>query len=353
MKLASWPRPVKWAALLALSVVVTIGWTYASLPAALLIGPMIAGIVLAVNGARLDIPKTSYLGAQGVVAAMIASSMTPAIVGTLSQDAVLFAGAAASTLIGATALGWIISRMGFIPGVTAVYGMSPGGASAMVMLSEAHGADRSLVAFMQYSRVLCVAFATTFVTHFWSGTVPHPPGAPWEAPVHWAHLALVLLLAALGQQIARLIRMQAWGLIGPMLFLSALHAGGLITIDLPRWLLALAYALLGWHIGLGFHREALIHAGKRLPIVLAGAITLIGFCGLVAWVVAILGHVDGLTAYLATSPGGADVAAIIASTTPSVNLPFVLALQSIRLFAAIVLAPFIIRLVVRHSAHLQ
>src|SRR6185503_2724528 len=120
--------PVKWIALLALSVAVTSLWSWASLPAALLIGPMIAGIVLGVNGARLDIPRWSCLGAQGVIAAMIAGSMTPAIAHTLGHGAVLFVAAAATTLIGATALGWLMSRTGMMPGATAVYGMSPGAA---------------------------------------------------------------------------------------------------------------------------------------------------------------------------------------------------------------------------------
>ncbi|HSS28702.1 MAG TPA: AbrB family transcriptional regulator [Usitatibacter sp.] len=353
MNVASWPAPAKWVVLLVLSVGVTSLWSAASLPAALLIGPMIAGIVLGVNGARLDIPRWSYLGAQGVIAAMIAGSMTPATAHTLGHGAVLFVAAAATTLIGATALGWLMSRTGLMPGATAVYGMSPGAASAMVMLSEAHGADKSLVAFMQYTRVLCVAFATTLVAHFWAGGTPHPPGAGWLAPVNVGNLALVLALAFLSQQVARLSRLQGYGLIGPMILMGAIHAMGWIEIDLPRWLLAISYALLGWHIGLGFRRQELIHAGRALPLVLGGARALVAFCGLVSWAVAWFGHVDGLTAYLAMSPGGADVAAIIASSTPSVDLPFVLALQSIRLFATIALAPFIIRLVVRHSPHLR
>ena len=353
MNVGSWPRPAKWAALLALSLLITAGWTWGALPAALLIGPMIGGIVLGVNGARLDIPPKAYLFSQGMIAAMIAGSMTPAIGRTLSHGAVLFVTAAATTLIAATLLGWIISRTGLIPGATAVYGMSPGAASAMVMLSEAHGADKSLVAFMQYTRVLCVAFATTFVAHFWAGTDTHPPGAPWMAPVHWGNLALVIVLALVGQQIARLMRLQGYGLIGPMIFLSVLHAAGWLDIDLPRWLLAISYAVVGWHIGLGFRRDALVHAGRALPVVLGGAITLILFCAAVSWIIAVVAHVDGLTAYLAMSPGGADVAAIIAISTPSVDLPTVLALQAIRLFATIALAPIIIKLVVRHSPHLR
>ena len=353
MNVGSWPRPAKWTALLGLSVAITAAWSYAALPAALLIGPMISGIVLGVNGAQLDIPPKAYLFSQGMIAAMIAGSMTPAIASTLSHGALLFITAAATTLVGATLLGWLISRTGLIPGATAVYGMSPGAASAMVMLSEAHGADKSLVAFMQYTRVLCVAFATTFVAHFWAGTDTHPPGAPWTAPVHWGNLGIVIVLALASQQLARLMRLQGYGLIGPMIFLSILHAGGWLEIDLPRWLLAISYALVGWHIGLGFRRDALIHAGRALPVVLGGAITLIVFCGVVSWIISVYAHIDGLTAYLAMSPGGADVAAIIAISTPSVDLPTVLALQAIRLFATIALAPFIIKLVVRHSPHLR
>ena len=353
MNVASWPAPAKWAVLAALSIGVTALWAGASLPAALLIGPMIGGIVLGVNGARLDIPRWSYLGAQGIVGTMIAGSMTPAIAQTLGHGAVLFITAAATTLVGATALGWLMSRTGLMPGATAVYGMSPGAASAMVMLSEAHGADKSLVAFMQYTRVLCVAFATALVAHFWAGGTPHPPGAPWTAPVDWENLAIVLALTFASQQAARLARLQGYGLIGPMILVGAVHAMGWVPIDLPRWLLAMSYALLGWHIGLGFRREELIHAGRALPLVLGGALALVAFCALVSWAVAWLADVDGLTAYLAMSPGGADVAAIIATSTPTVNLPFVLALQTIRLFATIALAPSIIRWVVRHSPHLR
>jgi uncharacterized protein len=353
MNFASWPKPALWSALLALSAVLTIGWSLASLPAALLLGPMIAGIAFGVNGARLDVPRWSYIGAQAVVASLVASAITPMIVKTFSDDAVLFVLAVASTLFGSTAIGWIVSRLGYIPGATAVYGMSPGAASAMVMLGEAFGADKSLVAFMQYTRVLMVVFATTFVAHFVAGTDAHPPGAAWDAPVHWGGLALVMLLALVGQQMARLMRLHGWGLIGPMVFLSVLHAMGIIEIDLPRWLLAIAYANLGWHIGLGFRRDALIHAGKSLPIVVGAAGTLILFCAFVSWCMAKVMHIDGLTAYLAMSPGGVDVAAIIAASTPSVDLPFVLALQSIRLFATVALAPLLIRLVVRHSPHLR
>jgi uncharacterized protein len=348
-----WPAPVQWVALLALSAFMSLIWGAAGLPAGLLLGPMIGGIVFGVHGLRLEVPQWSYLGAQALIGAMVSASITPAIVVSFAHDYGLFCSVITATLLGAAALGWLISRSGLIPGATAVYGTSPGAASAMVLLGEAEGADARLVAFMQYSRVLLVALGAAIVARFWAGAAgAHAPGAPWLMPVHWGNLASVLLLAAVGQQVARLLRLQAWALLGPMLPLSALHAGGWLAIDLPRWLLAAAYALLGWHIGLGFRRDFLRHAGRALPVVAGAALCLMGLCGLLAWCLTQVAHIDALTAYLATSPGGLDSVAIIAASTPRVDLQFVLALQSVRLLFVIVLAPPLTRLVVRLSPHL-
>ena len=352
--LGSWPVPLQWGALLLLSVLISLLWGSMQLPAALLLGPMLGGVVFGVNGVRLSVPRWPYTGAQGIIGAMVSMAITPAIVTTLGSHLVLFGIVMAATLVGAAAIGWLISRSGLIPGATAVYGTSPGAASAMVLLGEAQGADTQLVAFMQYSRVLLVALAAALVAHFWAGGVPaHTPGASWSAPVHWGSLALVLLLIAVGQQLARLLRLPAWPLLGPMLLLAVLHASGWLSLDLPRWLLAASYALLGWHIGLGFRRDALRHAGRALPVVVTAALCLMVLCGALAWCLTQLAHVDALTAYLATSPGGMDSVAIIAASTPRVDLPFVLALQAVRLLFVIGLAPLVTRLVVRHSPHLQ
>src|SRR5258708_21302501 len=221
----------------------------------------------------------------------------------------------AGTLLGAAGIGWLISRMGLIPGATAVYGTSPGAANAMVILGEAEGADARLVAFMQYSRVLLVAVAAALVAHFWAhvGSV-QAPAAPWFEPVRWGALALVLGIALLSQQLARLVRLQAWALLGPMILLSVLHAAGWLPIELPRWLLAAAYACLGWHIGLGFRRDALMHAGRAMPVLIVAALSLMGFCAALAQCLVKFTGTDALTAYLATSPGALDSIAIITSS---------------------------------------
>jgi uncharacterized protein len=347
-----WSTAARWLALVALSAVISMAWSAAHLPAALLLGPLIGGVFFGVNGVRLSVPRWPYVAAQALIGALVAASITPAIVATLGHDSLLFGVVISATLLGAAGLGWLISRFGLIPGATAVYGTSPGAATAMVVLSEAQGADPRLVALMQYVRVLLVVLAAVLVAHFWAGTSAHAPGLAWSAPVHWASLLEMLLLALLAQQAARLLRIQAWALLGPMLLLSALHSAGWLSIELPQWLLAGAYALIGWNIGLGFRREDLRHGRQALPVVVAAALCLIALCGFLAWCLTWLAHVDPLTAYLATSPGGLDSVAVIASSTPRVDLPFVLALQSVRLLFVIALAPALTRVVVRYSPHL-
>jgi hypothetical protein len=117
---------------------------------------------------------------------------------------------------------------------------------------------------------------------------------------------------------------------------------GWLSIELPRWLLTFSYACLGWRIGLRFTRPLLLHAARVFPRVLVCTLALVLFCaGLGALLVVFLG-VEPLTAYLATSPGGADSVAIIAAAS-KVDAGFVMAMQMSRLMAVLLLGPVMAR----------
>jgi membrane AbrB-like protein len=70
---------------------------------------------------------------------------------------------------------------------------------------------------------------------------------------------------------------------------------------------------------------------------------LIAICGLIAAVLVAAG-IDPLTAYLATSPGGADSVAIIAASS-NVDLRFVMAMQTARLLVVLLTGPSIARFI--------
>ncbi len=91
---------------------------------------------------------------------------------------------------------------------------------------------------------------------------------------------------------------------------------------LPVTLLELAYACIGWYVGLRFTWETLRLTFTALPGILAATLVVIALCAGWAVLLTFLLPIDLLlTAVLATSPGGLDSVAIIAvgsqATCPS------------------------------------
>jgi membrane AbrB-like protein len=83
-----------------------------------------------------------------------------------------------------------------------------------------------------------------------------------------------------------------------------------------------------------------------LIVAIAG---LIGVCALFGAVLSAVAGIDPLTAYLATSPGGADSVAIIAAST-KVDLPFVMTMQMIRFLAVLVTGPALAKFLAQRAA---
>lgn len=349
--LARLPRAGQWALLLAASMAFAALLEAADLPAALLLGPMIAGILVGVGGGTIRVPRRPYFGAQAIIGCLIAAAITPTILVSFLQDWPLFLGVVLSTLLASSVLGWLMSRWQVLPGTTGVWGSSPGAATAMVLMAEAFGADARLVAFMQYLRVVCVATAASLIARFWVETgAAGPPAIVWFPPLDAGPFAVTLALAGLGAVAGQFLRIPAGPMLVPLVVGAVLHALGLIEIELPEWLLAIAYALVGWNIGLGFTRPVLLHAARALPQILLSILVLIAFCGGLACVLVRTLGVDPLTAYLATSPGGMDSIAIIAASS-DVDLPFVMALQTVRFFLVVLLGPSVARFIARRSPH--
>jgi hypothetical protein len=137
-------------------------------------------------------------------------------------------------------------------------------------------------------------------------------------------------------------------LLLPMFCGVFLSAKGWIAIEMPPWLLAVAYAVVGWRVGLRFTRPLLVHAARVLPRMIACTFALIALCAGLAAILAAGTGVDPLTAYLATSPGGADSVAIIAAQS-NVDAPFVMAMQTMRFIGVMLIGPSMAAWVARHS----
>jgi membrane AbrB-like protein len=341
------PTVLKWAVLLAVSLAFIVPLELIRLPAALLLGAMGAAILVAVFEGELAVPHWPYVIAQGLIGCLVARSIGPAILTTMVRQWPVFLAGVCSVLIVSTSLGALLARWRVLPGTTAVWGSAPGAATVMVLMSEGFGGDPRLVAYMQFLRVMLVALVASLVARLWVG-----PGATVRAAVDWfpavaaGQLWETMALAVVGAIVGAKSRIPAGALLVPLFVGITLSCTHLISITLPPWLMAGCYALVGWSIGLRFTREIVLYAARVFPKIAASTITLITLCGALAWLLHLIVGTDPLTAYLATSPGGADSVAIIAASS-QVDLPFVMAMQMARFMLVLLVGPSLARNVAR------
>lgn len=346
------PRTAKseWATLATLSAVLFAVLQAVHMPAALLLASMLAGIVLSPRNFSIRVSRQAFMVAQALVGCLMAQSLQPKMLQRVLHDWPLFLGFAVLVMGASALLGWWLARRKILPGTTAVWGLAPGAASAMVLMSEQYGADARLVAFMQYTRVVIVTCIAALVARLWLGQSPSiATGAEWWQLKNWPDVGATLALAAAGVLIARLLRLATGAMLLPLMGgVIAQSLGGLV-IELPAPLLALAYTLIGWSIGLRYTPATLAHAWRALPRVLLSIALLVVFGMLLATALAYLGGFDPLSAYLATSPGGADSVAIIAAHAVSVDAGFVMAMQLCRFTLVFLLGPRVSRWVAQHA----
>lgn len=176
--------PVQWLALLAISGVLVAILRLAHAPAAGLLGTMAAGIAIAAFGGSIAVPRWMFVLAQGVIGVLIAGRFTRELFDSVVRGWPLVLAVTVGVFAASSFLGWVLARWRVLPGATAVWGSSPGGAIAMIVMAEAHGADSRLVAFMQYLWIVLVTAVASVVAHIvapagalapvWSGSLDGP-----------------------------------------------------------------------------------------------------------------------------------------------------------------------------------
>lgn len=337
-----------WLGLAAASTALALSLDSVRLPAPWLLAPMIVAIVAAVFvGVELSVPGRLVVTAQALIGCLIAHAITPGIFATLLSDWVLFLATTTATIMVSAALGYLLARWRVVPGTVAIWGSSPGGATAMVIMAQAWGADARLVAVMVYLRVVMVAALASCAALLFA---PHavPLTRASLLAVDPAALLLTLGIAGTGIAIGQWLKLPAGALLCTMAIGAVLNLGGIAQVSPPRLLLLPAYVVIGWRIGLGFTRETLAVSARALPRLILASALLLAFGGAMAALLVRFAGIDPLTAYLATSPGRMDAVAVIASTS-SADVSFVMALQVVRFLTVMIVGPTLARYLAKRA----
>ncbi len=317
----------------------------AGLPSSYLFAALILGLALAL--ARPDtvaLPPVSFRAAQAVagvsLGAYLQSDALRAVAGSLIPVLLVTAGTLALSL----AAGAILARTTELDPPTAALGLIAGGASGIVGMSGELGADDRLVAFMQYLRVLVVVVVTPIGIALFFGGQHGAAEVPGTSTLgEWWEWPLTAGLGVVGAAAATRLRVTAGVLLGPMVVTGAVVLSGLAgDFQVPELLGQTAFSLIGLQVGLRFTVSTVKLLGRlTIPVLLAIVGLLVASFGLAAALAATT-SATLLDAYLATTPGGL-YAVLAVAFGAGADTTFIVAVQSLRVVAMVLLAPAAVR----------
>jgi membrane AbrB-like protein len=334
-----------------LAMTVASGWVLdaAGLPSAYLFAALLAGLLTALFApARVTLPDGAFTAAQAVTGVVLGAYLKTSSLRAAADAWLPVLLVSAGTLALCLAVGVVLGRRARVDGPTAVLGMIAGGASGIVAMARELGGDDRLVAFMQYLRVLIVVLLTPLIAgvafgHQASGSAPSAPllgdAKGW---------LITLVAAPAGALAGRAIRLPAGTLLGPLALAGAVALSG-TRFAVPELLQEAAFIGIGLQVGLRFTTDTVREVGRLLgPVILAIAALIVACFGLALALTATT-DIPLLDAYLATTPGGL-YAVLAAAFGAGADTTFILAVQTLRLLVMVLLAPLVVRWMIRPSA---
>lgn len=347
-----------WTALAAAVVGGGLALDAVGMPSAYLFAALLIGLALALTRpGAIAVSDRAFRCAQAVAGVSLGTYLQADALRALAGSWLPVLLVSAATLGLSILAGVVLARTTRLDPPTAALGLIAGGASGIVGMSGELGADDRYVAFMQYLRVLVVVTITPLTIAVGFGTGDgggHATGAGASPLADAGDWPAVVALALVGAVVAVRANVTAGVLIGPMVLtgLVVLLLPGGDALQVPDLLAQTAFAVIGLQVGLRFTRETVGTLGALLGPVLAMIVALLVACFGLAVLLDLTTSASLLDAYLATTPGGLYAVLAVAFGSGA-NTTFVVAVQSLRVFAMVLLAPVAVRWTLRRTANVD
>jgi len=334
----------------AVTVVLSVLLSWLHLPSAVLFAALVGGMAHALTSPTvLVLPPMLFRLAQGVIGVVIGAVVSLRAVERIGQDLLPIALVMAVTLLVSVAAGRLLALRADVSRVTGVFALIAGGASGVVAVAHDLGADDRVVTVVQYLRVLVVLVSMPLVTAIVFGPEHGSADLASQDAGLVRDLVFVVVSLAAGLALSRLVRFPTATLLFPLAVAVVLALGGWLgEVRVPAPVQWAAFALIGVQVGLRFTRASLSSIARMLPAVLALIAAMVTATAAVGALLARWTPVDGLTAYLATTPGGLFAVLSTAADTGS-DVTYVLAVQLCRLLLILALTPLLARWLSAHS----
>ncbi|MCF4119458.1 AbrB family transcriptional regulator [Antribacter sp. KLBMP9083] len=316
----------------------------AGMPSPVLFGALAGGMAHALTSpTRIDLPAPLFRVAQGLIGVITGSMVSAAALASMAASWPTIALVTLGTVAVSLAAGQVLALRRDVNRVTGAFALLVGAASGMVATARELGADDRVVTVVQYLRVLVVLVTIPLVTTVVFDAGDAHAALPVTDPRLGRSLAFVGVSLVLGLLLARVLRFPTAVVLAPIVVAAVIAAEGWLgPVAVPEPVQWFAYALIGAQVGLRFTRASLVAIARLLPAVLGIIVVMVVVTALMGGLLALLTPVDGITAYLATTPGGIFAVLAIAADTGA-DATYVVAVQTARLLVILAIAPLLAR----------
>ncbi len=341
------PAASPFALPLALLVGAAGGWLgyLISLPLAWMIGAMVATTAAALAGLPVRMPGGLRSSMIAVLGVMLGSGFSPALLDHLGDWTVTL-----SALLPYVALAGLAARFYFVrcvgyDRVTAFFAGMPGGLTEMVLIGGAMGGNERVIALSHASRVLIVVMIIPFAFRWiypevvMTGTA----GAAALADLGLRDAAILVVTGLVGYGAARLLRLPAAAIIGPMVASAVVHLAGWTAARPPVELSSAAQVVMGVGIGCRFAGAAKSEVWLAARNALGGTVMILSVSIAFALLLQQLTGLPLPALVLAFSPGGLAEMSLIALAL-EIDPAYVATHHLVRIFLIILIAPLTFRL---------
>ncbi len=314
-----------------------------NMPLAWMMGAMVGTTVMSLAGARLYVPSGLRATMVMVLGVLLGSAFTPDILGRVQQWPITLFGLLVYGVF-ATAVIYLYFRkvQGYDP-VTAYFSATPGGLNEMVIVGAAYGGDDRTIALIHGSRILLVVLIIPFWFRF---TEDIGAGISFRGPslfdIGLSDLGVLTLCAIFGAAGARLLRVPAYRIVGPMVVTAAIHIAGITESKPPYELVFIAQVVVGSAIGARFSGVPIERVLRTIGASAGSTAVLLLLTVAFAAMLAPLTGIPWAPIILALAPGGLAEMSVIALSL-GIETAFVATHHVARIAMIVIGAPLVFR----------
>ena len=207
------------------------------------------------NGAQL--PKLSRwvrLVFMSIIGSMIGSRFSPELLSLLPQFWISGLAIIPYILVAHGGSYAILRGLGKYRRLDAYFASLPGGIVDSAALAESAGADLRIVTAQHFVRIILVVVTIPLLFFILSGDAVGSMAGESMATVDYdiTDVALIVAIGLVGLLVGRAINLPVSHMMGPLIFSLILSITGVISINLPDWLMHLAQFMIGTALGAQF-----------------------------------------------------------------------------------------------------